>query len=183
MRSLQYRRRKRCGVNPLKLLSRKWLLITALVVLAAAVCVRLGIWQLDRLKQRRAFNAQVLSVQAMAPLQLPAQAGSVNLTSMRYRSVAATGTYDFVHQVAIRNQYNNSQVGYDLVTPLVMQNGEAVLVDRGWIPAEGNEAASAWRKYDVPGVVTINGIIETSQSSPGFGSAADPTLAPGQKGL
>ncbi len=170
-------------MNPLKLLSHKWLLITVLVVLAAAVCARLGIWQLDRLKQRRAFNAQVLSVQAMAPLQLPAQAGSPNLTSMRYRSVAATGTYDFVHQVAIRNQYNNSQVGYDLVTPLVMQNGEAVLVDRGWIPADGNDTTSSWRKYDVTGAVSVNGTIQLSQSSPGFGAAADPTLAPGQKGL
>ncbi len=170
-------------MNWTQLVSRKWLLATVLVLVGAAVCARLGIWQLDRLKQRRAFNAHIYAVRAMAPLKLPTQPAPEDLAAMEYRPVTVTGTYDFAHQVAIRNQYNNSQLGYHLITPLVMQGGEAVLVDRGWIPAEGNDAPAAWRKYDVPGTVTVNGIIQASQSSPGFGLAADPTLTPGQKGL
>ncbi len=167
------------------LLSRKWLLLTLLLFVAAGVCVRLGIWQLDRLKQRRAFNSHIYALQAMAPARLPADAGQEDLPNMEYRSATATGIYDPGHQFVIRNQYNNSQVGYDLVTPLVMQNGEAVLVDRGWIPADGNEAPAGWHRYDVPGTVTVNGVIRASQAepAPGLLAAADPTLTPGQKGM
>ncbi len=170
-------------MNWLTLVSRKWILGTVLVIAAAAVCARLGVWQLDRLKQRRASNAQILALQAMRPLQLPTESGAEDIGGMEYRPVVATGTYDFAHQVAIRNQYYNSQVGYHLVTPLVMKNGEAVLVDRGWIPADGNDTPAAWRKYDVPGQVTINGVIRASQTATAIFAAADPTLTPGQKGL
>ena len=170
-------------MKPWVLLARRWILITLLVIVAAAVCARLGIWQLDRLKQRQAFNARVLAVQAMAPVKLPADAGLEDLPDMQYRPVTATGTYDFADQVALRNQYYNGQIGYHLLTPLVLQGGEAVLVDRGWIPGDGNDGPADWRKYDVPGPVTVHGIIQLTASAPIFGAATDPTLTPGQKGL
>lgn len=171
-------------MNPLILFSRRWLLTTLLVVVGAGVCVRLGIWQLDRLKQRRAFNAHVLAMRAMAPVQLPAQAGSEDLPDMEYRTAVATGTYDFAHQVGIRNQSYNDQYGLHLLTPLVMSNGEAILVDRGWIPADPNGSAGDWTPYDSPaGETTVHGILRQSQTTPGFGGVADPTLTPGQKGL
>jgi surfeit locus 1 family protein len=170
-------------VNLLILLSRRWILFTLLVVAGAAACARLGVWQLDRLKQRRAFNAHVLAVQAMPALKLPAEATAEDLPDQQYRPAAATGTYDFANQVALRNQYSNGQVGYHLLTPLVMKNGEAVLVDRGWIPADGNDVPAAWRKYDVPGEVTVNGVIQASQTASVFMGPTDPTLTPGQKGL
>ncbi len=170
-------------MNWQKLFSRKWILFSVLIIAAAAVCVRLGIWQLDRLKQRRAFNAQVNAVRAMPALELPADAPPEDLESMQYRPAVVTGTYDFLHEVAIRNQYYNSQYGYRLLTPLFMKNGDAVLVDRGWIPGQGNDNPSAWRKYDAPGQVTVNGIILLSQTATVFGAAVDPTLTPGQKGL
>lgn len=170
-------------MNALTLLKRRWLLYTILVLAAAGVCVRLGIWQLDRLRQRRASNAQVYAVRAMSPLMLPAQAGTSGLQNMQYRPVTATGLYDFQHQVGIRNQYNNGQYGYRLITPLVMAGGEAILVDRGWIPADGNDVPADWHKYDLPGTATVNGIILLSQTDTFFGAATDPTLTPGQKGL
>ncbi len=53
-----------------RMFSRRWLLTTLLVFLGTALCIRLGIWQLDRLEQRRAFNAQVTSMRAMPLLDL-----------------------------------------------------------------------------------------------------------------
>ncbi len=170
-------------MSVLKVFSRKWILTTLLVIVAAAVCARLGIWQLDRLKQRRAFNSHVYAVRAMPALDLAASSANEDLVDMEYRPAVATGTYDFAHQVAIRNQYYNSQLGLHLLTPLVLKSGEAVLVDRGWIPAEGNATPADWHKYDVPGTLTVQGIIRQPQTGPGFGGVADPTLTPGQKGL
>ncbi len=171
-------------MNPVWLVSRRWILFTVLVLAAAALCVSLGIWQLDRLKQRRASNAQVTATQAMPPLKLPAQASENDLTEMQYRRVSATGTFDATHQVVLLNQYNDGQYGYHLLTPLILQGGQAVLVDRGWIPPENSGSPSAWRKYDVPGTVTVEGIIQLGATATAvFGAAADPTLTPGQTGL
>ena len=57
----------------LKMFQRKWILATLLVVAGAALCIRLGIWQLDRLDQRRAFNYQVESMRAEPVLNLDKQ--------------------------------------------------------------------------------------------------------------
>lgn len=162
------------------MLSRRWLLATLLILIASAVCIRLGFWQLDRLKQERAFTAQIHAVQAMPPLTLPAQ---VNLTAMEYRAVKASGTYDFQNQVATRDQYNGVQPGYDLLTPLQLSDGEAVLIDRGWIPSDGNSTPADWRKYDQLGQVMVSGIIRLGQEQPTYGSDTDPTLTPDQTRL
>jgi surfeit locus 1 family protein len=163
-----------------KVFSRKWLPITLLVLLVAVVCASLGIWQLNRLAQRRVFNAHVHAMQALPPLVLPVQE---DLTKMEYRAVKVTGVYDFANQVAIRNQFSGNQYGYHLLTPLHLTDGSAVLIDRGWIPSEGNAAPGDWRKYDQPGEVALGGVIRLSQTMPSFGGVSDPTLTPGQTRL
>lgn len=78
----------------LKMFSRKWLLTTLLAIAAAAVCVRLGIWQLDRLDQRRAFNLQVETMRAAPLLDLNKEIPE-NISSMEWRAATAAGEYDF----------------------------------------------------------------------------------------
>lgn len=154
-----------------KMFSLKWLLTTMFVFLGTALCVRLGIWQLDRLDQRHAFNDQVSSMRAAEMLDLNAEVPD-NITAMEWRAVTVTGEYDFEDQIALRNQYNGDQYGYHLVTPLLF-NGTAVLVDRGWIPADGNSASADWRKYDENGIVTVTGQIRLGQGKPAIGGVAD----------
>ena len=157
--------------------SRKWLFATILVLFGTALCIRLGIWQLDRLEQRRAFNAQVESMRAMPPLDLNS-ADLQALDKMEWRAATISGEYDFENQVAIRNRYYRDQVGYHLLTPLRF-SGTAVFVDRGWVPADGNSAPADWRKYDEPGVVTVRGQIRLGQGKPAFGGVADALPADG----
>jgi surfeit locus 1 family protein len=167
----------------LKMFQRRWLIPTLLVFAGTALCIRLGIWQLDRLEQRRAFNAQFEAARVQPVLDLN-QEQPENLTEMEWRAVKATGEYDFAHQVAVRNQYYGSEYGYHLLTPLRFipmtspsgQSGQAVavLVDRGWIPAEGNASVSDWRKYDAAGLVEVAGQIRLTQSKPAIGGVADP---------
>ena len=155
----------------LKMFHRKWLVTTWLVLLGTALCVRLGIWQLDRLESRRAFNAQVKSMRALPPLDLN-QEGTESIAEMEWRSMKVAGEYDFENQIALRNQYHGDQYGYHLWTPLLF-NRTAVLVDRGWIPADGNSTPSDWRKYDEPGVVSIAGQIRLGQTKPTLGGVVD----------
>jgi len=163
----------------LKIFSRRWWFATLLVLLGTALCIRLGIWQLDRLDQRRAFNAQVESMRTMSPLDMNTD-GLDSIDKMEWRAVQVVGEYDFANQVALRNQYNGNQYGYHLLTPLLF-NGRAVFVDRGWIPADGNSTPSDWRKYDQAGVVTVKGQIRLGQGKPAYGGVADALPVDGGK--
>lgn len=160
-----------------KMFSRKWWFTTLLVLLGTALCVRLGIWQLDRLEGRRAFNDQVITMRAMDSLDLNTEDFD-SIKKMEWRSVTVTGQYDFANQIALRNRYNRDQYGYHLLTPLLF-SGTAVFVDRGWIPADGNSAPDDWRKYDEAGVVTVTGQIRLGQGKPAFGGVADALPADG----
>ena len=162
--------------------SRQWVLTTLLVLAGGALCVRLGIWQLDRLDYRRAFNAHVEAMWDAAPITLSGQTAE-DLKKLEYRAVGVSGTYDFENQIALRNRYYNNEYGYHLLTPLILDNGSAVLVERGWIPADGNESPVDWRKYDQPGRVEVQGQIRLGQTKPDVGGVPDPTLTPGQTGL
>jgi len=155
--------------------SRSWVVTTILVLVGGAVCVRLGIWQLDRLEQRQAFNAHVEAMWSAEPLTLSGQS-TLDLTAMEYRAVEVSGMYDFENQVVLRNRYFQNQYGYHLLTPLRLDDGSAVLVDRGWIPADGNDSPADWRKYDRPGSVTLQGQIRLGQTKPDLGGVPDPTL-------
>lgn len=146
--------------------SPKWLLTTLLVFIGTAVCIRLGIWQLDRLEGRRAFNAQVESMRAAERLDLNMNTPA-DIVTMEWRAVTVSGEYDFENQVALRNQYYGNQYGYHLITPL-RYNGTVVLVNRGWIPADAD-----WREFDEPGLVTVRGQVRLGQGKPAFGGVAD----------
>ena len=162
-----------------KFLSRRWWLATLIVIAGTLVLIRLGIWQLDRLAQRRAFNAQVVSARSQPVLDLN-QKQPQNIQEMEWRPVQFDGEYDFANQVALRNQYFGTQYGYHLLTPLRSQ-GTAVLVDRGWIPADGNAAPQDWRRYDEAGAVTVAGQIRLGQTKPALGGVADALPADGSR--
>ncbi len=171
----------------LKMFSRKWWFATLLVLSGTLVLVRLGIWQLDRLEQRRAFNAQVESARSQSVLDLNVEQ-PLDLVTMEWRSVKIVGKYDFENQVAVRNQYYLNQSGYHLLTPLRfdqaqrgLSQGTAVLVDRGWIPADGNSTPEDWRKYDEAGEVKVTGQIRLGQGKPALGGVADALPADGSR--
>jgi surfeit locus 1 family protein len=154
-----------------KMIQRKWLIATLLVFAGTALCIRLGIWQLDRLAQRRAENAHFTEMWSLPPLDLNSDV-PLELTQMEYRAVQVTGEYDFENQIAVTNQYYDGERGYHLLTPFLFSR-KAVLVDRGWIPADDNSAPADWRKYDEPGTVNVSGQIRLGQTKPAFGGVAD----------
>lgn len=164
-------------------LTPRWILTTLLVVLAVGVMARLGIWQLDRLEQRRAFNARVQAQLDSPPLDLAAALADGTITpeklnNLEYRGVVLRGEYRPQEQIILRNQIWENQPGAHLLTPLYLQGTNyAVLVDRGWIPMNENTPAD-WQQYHQPGLVEVRGILQRTQDARRFG-AADPTPAPG----
>ncbi len=176
------------GIHMFRLLfSRRWWWTTLIAILAICVAVRLGFWQLDRNSQRLASISQIQTMQALPVLDLNLRPLPADLATMEYRQVIVTGRFDFEHQVALRNQVRARMSGTDpgiaLITPLILADGQAVLVERGWIPLEFNTPAS-WRQFDEPGTVQLEGIIRLSMEKAELGSALlDPTLSPGETRL
>ena len=101
--------------------SRRWWWTTFLVFLVIVVTIRLGIWQIDRDIQKRSQNNHLRAVQSLPVLELSTLEVQENLEEMEYRAVRVTGTYDYDHQVAIRNQFWTQdwgvELGYALLTP------------------------------------------------------------------
>jgi surfeit locus 1 family protein len=166
----------------------RWLALAAFLLAAAALCIRLGFWQLDRMAQRRQANVQLTAMLAAPTLTLDGTQSTGELMDMEYRRVIVRGTYDFEHQVAIRNQvWTQSwgdEMGYALLTPLIPSNGSAaVWVERGWIPA-ANSTPASWRQFDEPGMVVVEGLIRLPREKGEMGGGVpDPTLAPDQTRL
>jgi surfeit locus 1 family protein len=165
-----------------ELLRLRWILTTLLVLAAAAVLVRLGTWQLDRLNQRRAANAQLEYGMSLPPLNLN-QEIPANLPSMEFRSALVSGVYDTAQQVLLRNQAIDGQAGYHLLTPLLIDGSQqAILVDRGFVTlAEGT--GEAVQRFAEPGQITVRGQLMRSQLEPRVGGVPDPELKPGQTRL
>lgn len=162
------------------LFSRKYWWSTLLVLAAVAVMIRLGIWQLERLEQRRAFNARVLAGQNAPPLDLSPSTLPAFLETMEYRTVTVTGEYDVTQQVALRNRVWYGKPGYDLLTPLkIAGTDQVILVDRGWVPLSYIPGGD--QTYPTPGTVTVTGIIRLSQAAPDFGIINDATPASGDR--
>ena len=132
----------------------------ALALGAAAVCVRLGIWQVARLHQRRARNAVVLAARQRPPVELGTvrgEGGGVVPESLLLRRVHARGVYDFERERLWRPKSFEDEPGVDLVTPLRLADGTAVLVDRGWVasPDAYHVAQPLYREPDTADVVGL----------------------------
>lgn len=158
-----------------------------LVGLGLFLTIRLGFWQLDRMQQQEVDNAHLEAVAAMPALDLASDMNEVDLTTMEYRHVIASGEMDYSRQVAIRNQVWvqtwGNEMGFALLTPLILDNGEAVLVERGWVPMKYDSPAS-WQSFNGPDHVELQGIIRLPvQKGEMGGGVPDPTLGPGQSGL
>lgn len=143
--------------------SRQWFLATAAVIIGMGVLARLGVWQLDRLDQRRVQNAALEAALAAPPINLNTTTLPADVTSLKNRDVVAQGIFDFDYQGIIKLQNYQGRPGVHLVAPLVLDGGEtAVIVDRGWVPEEDDP--DNWAAYDEPGPITINGYIGLTQT-------------------
>ncbi|PPB50011.1 cytochrome oxidase biogenesis protein Surf1, facilitates heme A insertion [Arthrobacter pityocampae] len=122
--------------------SARWLGWLAMVVVLAAGCVGLGRWQLER---REAVVEDIQRIEANydAPPEryVPGVNGFDAFDPAReWTPVTFTGTYDVDQQVVVRNRPLNGQPGYEVLTPLRLEDGTAVIIDRGWLPIGNVEA-------------------------------------------
>lgn len=117
--------------------------LAALMFIIALICVAAGTWQISRFEQSVRDN-NVLDGNARAavapltttPVVLVNQGSALNRDAIRFRTVAASGTYAVGKQEFLRNQSLNGVSGYYVLNPLRTATG-VLLVVRGFVADNG----------------------------------------------
>ncbi len=152
------------------LISRQWWWVTLVVLALMALFARLGIWQLDRLEQRQAANAQLVAALDSTPIDLNDAIEEYRLLApgkisdaLANHDVEVRGTYDFSGQRIVKLQSWNGRAGVHLLTPFLIEGTDmAILVNRGWIPDADYAAGNA---YDSDaGMQTIKGYVALTET-------------------
>ncbi|WHP17036.1 SURF1 family protein [Cellulomonas sp. ES6] len=151
-------------------------MIGLLVVLlaAAAVCGRLGAWQLERAEVRgAAAQARALAeveAQPPVPLEDVLAPQSTFDGSLVGRRIEVTGRYEADGQLLVTDRGLDGRTGSLVLTPLRVESADpeadgAVLpVVRGWVPADVQDPAAP--ELAVPaGTVTVTGYLQASEDS------------------
>jgi cytochrome oxidase assembly protein ShyY1 len=143
------------------LLSRRWVLFALVVLLLAYGAWLLGQWQFQRLEDRRLSNDVVARnlAAAPAPVEDVLSPDRGPTPDQEWLRVSATGTWDDASTVVLRYQTRDGGPGVDVVTPLVTDEGTAVLVDRGWLSTANSGAARPELPPASTGEVTVTGYV------------------------
>lgn len=118
-------------------LTRRWLGWFAFTTLFAVVCVGLAQWQWAR------------RVEAVSEIRVVAQNWDAEPVALRtvlpgdalldpdaeWTPVVASGEYLTEQQLLVRNRPNAGRAGFEVLTPLVLDTGDVLIVDRGWVPS------------------------------------------------
>jgi surfeit locus 1 family protein len=118
--------------SPSRGLARR-VLPTLATIVGIAVFVAAGQWQQRRMHEKEELRAQQDAAALAPPLVLDLLPDATDWAALRYRNVSAAGTFDAKRQILVDNRVHDERVGYHVVTPLTLQDGRTVLVDRGWI--------------------------------------------------
>ncbi|MDO9072907.1 MAG: SURF1 family protein [Rubrivivax sp.] len=116
--------------------------LRAVIVLLAALAgaagtAWLGLWQLDRAAQKVALHDAQQRQRALPPLPAAALARTPDAVAAQlHRSVLLQGAWLAAYTVYLENRQMRGQPGFYAVTPLRLDDGSAVLVERGWVPRD-----------------------------------------------
>ena len=108
--------------------------MTVLALAAVLLFALMGRWQWHRAAEKRALVA-AFNAGLNAP---PTELGERALAAIpRYALLRLCGHYDGAHQFLLDNISRDGAVGYEVLTPFVLEDGRILVVNRGWLPLPG----------------------------------------------
>ena len=155
------------SMSELRFLVRpKWIGFHLLVVAGIVAMINLGFWQLRRLDQRRDFNATIEARYDAPPIPL-ADADLGDPEAMEWFPVVVAGTYDQAASIQIVNRSQGGRAGENTLTPLHLDDGRVLLVNRGFTPLSLTAPAAP------TGPVTVEGRLRDTEHRR-IGQLSDP---------
>lgn len=136
----------------------------------AALFIVLGLWQLRRHDEQRTTNA-VIAARTATVRPLEELAGEPE--ELEFSRAEAVGEWDIAEEVVLRPRVRNGVEGQELITPLVLPDGQALLINRGWVPlALGDPPVTAAQPAPGPAAVVV--ALVRSQEPSSFGPQNPP---------
>lgn len=138
---------------------------TLMTVPAVLIMLGLGFWQLQRLEWKNDLMDRIAQRIEQAPVAPDGLSGDA--TRDEYRRVLLKGSFEHEKELYLAARSRNNNVGFQVVTPLLLENGMAVLVNRGWVPSERKDPARR-AEGQVAGPVEIGAVTRLSQKQAFF---------------
>lgn len=149
---------------------RPWAVLLWLAV--AAAMLALGRWQLLRADEKIRLIEAAEAARAAEPVDVERLDGTgddaldAREAAAAYRRVSARGTWLAERQFLWDNRAHAGRPGLEVVTPLLLEDGRAVLVNRGWTPLPASRAVPPDVGLSDAGPVELVGL--ASRPSRGF---------------
>ena len=149
---------------------RPFVLPGLVTLVGVAVLIGLGFWQIERGGAKNRLIARVEARLGAAPEPLPPEAAwsAFNAKSDEYRRVRARGVFDHAHEAHLYTSLPPDAgalagvAGYLVLTPLRLDGGGTVIVDRGFVPLALKGAATR-AAGQVVGEVTVTGLLRAPE--------------------
>jgi surfeit locus 1 family protein len=159
---------------------RSWLGLLVPALLAFAVLIGLGTWQLERKAWKEGLIEALNERVAAPPAALPAPAAWSGLDEAReeYRRVTFSAAFDhgkeaLVYAAASAFRPDVSGPGYWVFTPARLAGGALVIVNRGFVPEARRDPASR-AEGQIAGPVAITGALRWPERRSFFSPADEP---------
>ena len=150
------------------------LALTLWSLAAFVVLCGLGTWQVQRLYWKDGLLAERTAAISAPPAELPRTLEAAR--PLEYHRIQAKGQFLYDHEIPVHAiERQRGTAGYLVITPLRLEDGAVLLVERGWVPSEKRDAATR-AAGNPPGVVSVEGLLRlASTEKPGwFLPANDP---------
>ncbi len=141
-------------------MNRRGAVVLVAAVLSAALTARLGWWQLDRAAQKNELQAAMDSRRALPPLA-PADLATDTAAAVaqHHRAIVLQGQWVVEQTIYLENRQMKGVPGFFAVTPLRLDDGTAVLVQRGWLPRDPADRTRIVAAPPPTGRVQVHGLI------------------------
>ena len=125
-----------------------------------------SVWQWNRHLQKQDLIQHLHETLTLEPIPLSTLlATDQQWERLTFRRIKVSGTYDFEHEMLLRNRNLEGRAGVHAITPLKVDNSDShLLVDRGFIPL-GRETKEKRALYQKPPHVELYGLVKNSMSS------------------
>jgi surfeit locus 1 family protein len=123
---------------------------------AFLVLIGLGTWQVQRLFWKEALIAARQAAVTAAPIAPPGSLAEAK--TLDFHRLEARGQFRHDHELYLGASDDIGHLGYHVITPLALDGGAVLLVDRGFVPQEKRAPASR-AEGEVAGDVTVTGLL------------------------
>jgi surfeit locus 1 family protein len=130
--------------------------MTVCAVPALMVLLGLGFWQVERLEWKQAIIDERAERLAAGPVDIAA-VPETGWQDIEHRRVKLRGRFVHDREILRLNSVRHGQTGYDVITPMILENGGSVLVNRGWVPKAWTEGDLTRRRPD--GIIERVGVL------------------------